>query len=293
MRPSDRERLQASVRQRLLDIARCEHADFQAVLTRYGLERLLYRLGCSAHREAFLLKGAFLFHAWQADVARPTRDLDLLGRSPTDGARLETVIAEITRGEVTGDGLDFPFNTIRAEPIREASPHQGIRIRLEARLGRTRIPLQLDVGFGDAAGARAVDLEYPTLLGHAPPRVLAYSPPYVAAEKLEAMITLGMVNTRLKDYYDLWRMIRTMVMPRAKLELAVQETFMMRGTAIPGDIPAALSDAFARDVQKARLWEAFLARNRLDAGGASLEEVVCELRGKFMPVLVEARRSQR
>jgi len=181
--PSNRDGLIASVRQRLLNIARRDRVDFQIVLIRYGIERFLYRLARSPHKDVFLLKGAFLFYAWQNDVTRPTRDVDLLGQGPPDIDRLVRVVAEIVGWQVTDDGLDFPPDVIRGETIREASLYDGIRIKLVALLGQTRIPLQIDVGFGDAAGRAGELLEYPTLLDQKPPRILAYRPEYVVAEK--------------------------------------------------------------------------------------------------------------
>lgn len=282
-----RARLQASVRQRLLNIAQTGNTDFQLVLTRYSLERFLYRLGRSPHRSTFLLKGAFLFYAWQHDVGRPTRDLDLLGHGTTDIRRLEGVIADIAAVEVDDDGLDFLPDTIRGEAIREASLYDGIRVRLVSTLGRTRIPVQIDIGFGDAAGPSAVELAYPTLLDQDAPRILAYRPEFVVAEKLEAMVALGDINTRLKDYYDLLRMNRTMALPREDLIEALRATFSRRGTEIPTDIPPGLADEFA-DVSRSRMWDAFIARNDLDAGGAFLVDVVQELRSYYWPLILAA-----
>lgn len=286
MTPAEREGLQASVRQRLLNIAQRDRVDFQLVLTRYSLERLLYRLGRSSHKAAFLLKGAFLFHAWQDDVARPTRDLDLLGYGAPDIARLEAVITEIVGTEVDDDGLDFLTGTIRGEAIREASLYDGIRFKLIATLGRARIPVQIDIGFGDAIGPQAVELEYPTLLDQDPPRIMSYQPQFVIAEKLEAMVVLGMINTRLKDYYDLWRMNRTMDISDEDLIGAMRATFTRRGTEIPTAVPPGLTDDFA-DKQKRQMWDAFIERNGLDAEEASLADVVRELRSTFWPLLIK------
>lgn len=290
MTAEDRARMQASVRQRLLNIAQGDNTDFQLVLTRYGLERFLYRLGRSPHRSTLMLKGAFLFYAWQQDVGRPTRDLDLLGHGTPDIRRLEGVIADIAAAEVEDDGLDFLPDTIRGEAIREASLYDGIRLRLVATLGRARIPVQIDVGFGDAAGPSAVELAYPTLLEQDAPRILTYRPEFVVAEKLEAMVVLGDINTRLKNYYDLWRVNRTMALPREDLIEALRATFSRRGTEIPAEVPPGLADGFA-DVSRSRMWDAFIARNGLDAGGASLVDVVRELRSQYWPVIEAAGRA--
>ncbi|MFO7609358.1 MAG: nucleotidyl transferase AbiEii/AbiGii toxin family protein [Candidatus Krumholzibacteriia bacterium] len=290
MTAGDRDRLQASVRQRLLDIAHRDNADFQLVLTRYGLERFLCRLGRSRHRTAFLLKGAFLFYAWRNEVGRPTRDLDLLGYGAPDIARLESIVADIAATGVDDDGLDFLRGTIKGEAIRKAALYDGIRIRLAAALGRTRIPVQIDIGFGDAAGSVGVELEYPTLLQQDPPRILTYRPEYVVAEKLEAMVTLGEINTRLKDYYDLWRMSRTMELPREGLIEALRATFLRRRTELPDEVPPGLADDFA-DTPRTRMWGAFIARNGLDPGEASFADVIKELRFYFWPLIHAAKKS--
>ncbi|MBU0741473.1 nucleotidyl transferase AbiEii/AbiGii toxin family protein [bacterium] len=289
MTADGRKRLQASVRQRLLDIAQRDSVDFQLILTRYGLERFLYRLGRSSHKATFLLKDAFLFHAWQHDVGRPTRDLDLLGPGAPDIDRLETVVADIVGTEVDDDGLDFLPDTIRGEAIREASLYDGIRIKLVATLDKARISLQIDIGFGDAAGPQAVELECPTLLDQDPPRILTYRPEFVVAEKLEAILALGAINTRLKDYYDLWRMNRTMDLSREDLIAAVRATLIRRSTSFPSDVPPGLADDFA-DVQQSRMWDAFIARNGLDAEEESLADVVKELRAHFWPLIMAAGR---
>lgn len=170
MTAEEHSRLQASVRQRLLNVAQRNRVDFQLVLTRYAIERFLYRLGRSPHRAVFLLEGAFLFHAWRNEAGRPTRDLDLLSKGTPDVKRLEAVVADIVRTEVGDDGLGFPQGSIKGEAIREISLYSGLRIRFVGTIGRTRIPVQVDIGFGDAAAHQAEELEYPTLLDQDPPR---------------------------------------------------------------------------------------------------------------------------
>ncbi len=285
----ERAPLQASIRQRLLNIAQREGIDFQLVLTRYGLERFLYRLGRSPHRSTFLLKGAFLFYAWQQEVGRPTRDLDLLGQGAPEIDRLESIVADIAAVEVDDDGLDFLPDTIKGEAIREASLYDGIRLRLVATLGRTRISVQIDIGFGDAADQQAVELTYPTLLDQDPPSILTYRPEFVVAEKLEAMVALGDINTRLKDLYDLLRISRTMELTREDQIEALQATFLRRGTEIPAEVPPGLADDFADD-SRTRMWDAFITRNGLDTEGASFADVVRELRSFYWPLILAAGR---
>ena len=199
--------LPASVRQRLLNLATERKEDFGLVLTRYGLERFLYRLSVSPHRDSFVLKGALLLQLWTAETYRPTRDLDLLARGISN-ISYRKIFSEVCSQKVEDDGLMFVLDTIRAERIRDDEAYEGVRVRVEARLGDVRVPLQIDVGLGDTIVPASEELEYPTLLKFAVPKLHAYSKESVVAEKFEAMVKLGMANSRMKDFYDLWVLAR-------------------------------------------------------------------------------------
>jgi predicted nucleotidyltransferase component of viral defense system len=194
--------LPASVRQRLLNLATERKEDFGLVVTRYGLERFLYRLSVSPHRDSFVLKGALLLQLWTADTYRPTRDLDLLGRGISN-VSYRKIFSEVCSQKVEDDGLTFLPDTIRVERIRDDEAYEGVRVRLEARLGNVRVPLQIDVGLGDTIVPSSEELEYPTLLRFPAPKLHAYSKESVVAEKFEAMVKLGIANSRMKDFYDL------------------------------------------------------------------------------------------
>ena len=266
----------ASIRQRLLDRARTCGEDFQLVLDRYAVERLLYRLSISPHREQFLLKGALLFALWFDQPHRPTRDADLLGFGPPDPERLAALAAELCAIEAD-DGLRFDVGSLAVEPIREEAAYEGLRIRLLAFLGDARCHVQWDVGFGDAVTPAPADVDYPVLLEGMPaPRLRVYSRETVFAEKLEAIATLGIANSRMKDYFDLLALLREGAMDNPVLTEAVRATFQRRGTALPDGVPFGLTDAFATDAQKQAQWTAFLRRNRLVA--PDLKTVVDELR---------------
>jgi predicted nucleotidyltransferase component of viral defense system len=193
----------ASVRQRLLNLATERKEDFGLVVTRYGLERFLYRLSVSTHRDSFVLKGALLLQLWIAETYRPTRDLDLLGRGISN-VSYRKIFSEVCSQKVEDDGLTFLPDTIRVERIRDDETYEGVRVRLEARLGNVRVPLQIDVGLGDAIVPASEELRYPTLLRFPAPKLHAYSKESVVAEKFEAMVKLGIANSRMKDFYDLW-----------------------------------------------------------------------------------------
>lgn len=266
----------ASIRQRLLDRARMRGEDFQLVLDRFAVERLLYRLSISSHRDQFLLKGALLFALWFDQPHRPTRDADLLGFGPPDAERVAAVIAELCAIEAD-DGLRFDVGSMVVEPIREEAAYEGLRIRLLAFLGDVRCHVQWDVGFGDAVTPGPADVDYPVLLADMPaPRLRVYPRETVFAEKLEAIATLGIANSRMKDYFDLLALLREGAMDTAVLADAIRATFLRRATALPQGVPFGLTDAFATDAQKQSQWSAFLRRNRLVAPG--LKAVVDEIR---------------
>ena len=282
--PTIRERKWTSLRQRLLNIAHEEHVDFQSVLTRYGLERFLCRLGRSEHRDALLLRGAFLLHAWQKDAAQPTWDIDFLGRGPLDIDRFQAMVADIATCRVDDDGMEFNPALIRVKTTRQVSLQKEIRIKVIGNIGRTVIPLRIAVGFGDTIGSEATSLTYPTLLGHEKPNVLAYQPQFIIAEKFERMAANGATNTRLRDYYDVWKISRTMDIPRPELVSSVRATFSKRGTAIPSDVPVGLSDDFARDDKQQRQWDELVDRAGLELGQGSLESIVGDLRVYLMSI---------
>lgn len=278
----------ASVRQRLLNRARAEGEDFQALLTRYVLERFLYRLGQSPHRERFVVKGAMLFVLWEGDLHRMTRDLDLLGSGPSAIADVERTVREILAVEAEDDGVAFDPDTVRGDLIREEQEYEGVRVTAEARVGNARVRLKIDVGFGDAITPDAEEATFPTLLDAPPPVLRAYPKETVVAEKLQAMVALGILNSRMKDFYDLWHLARHDAFGGPTLTEAVRATFERRATAFPTAAPLALTDEFAIDAGKQAQWRAFVRRGRVSEE-ATLVEVVAVLRAFLIPVLDAAR----
>ena len=267
----------ASVRQRLLNLARQRGENFNLVLTHYALERFLYRLSISPHADNLVLKGAMRFMAWTREVHRPTRDLDLTGLGRELEQDLGMVMFEILEaGKDLNDGLRFDGG-INLEAIREDQLYQGIRVGLTAFLGAARIPLQIDVGFADAVKPETID--YPVLLDSPAPRIKAYPKESVVAEKLQALVALGMANSRMKDFYDLWTMSRIFDFNGISLAEAIAATFQRRKTGLPENIPIGLSDDFSLD--KEIQWKAFISRNSLETGGANLPAVIADLR-KFL-----------
>lgn len=233
-----------SVRQRLLTLAQSRNWEFNRVLTRYGVERVLCRLAVSSHGERFLLKGATLFTVWEGSPHRATRDLDLLGLRRRSLEELVALFREIMAAPVEPDGLEF--GEVTAEPIRSAMEVGGIRILLRAVLAKARIQVQVDVGFGDATVPPPIRVEFPTLLNTPRPKLWAYAPETVIAEKLEAMVRLGPANTRMKDFFDVWYLAQCSTFQGDILESAIHATFAARKT------PA--SDGLC-DSTDSRIWQ--------------------------------------
>lgn len=263
MKPAKVRNVSASVRQRLLTIANDTGEDFGLVLTRYALERLLYRLSQSEYRDQFVLKGAMLFQAWTNAPHRPTRDLDLLGRGDPSLEHCQEVFRKLCQVQIDDDGLVFSAETVKAEKIKEEQEYEGVRVRFLARLENARIPIQVDVGFGDAVTPRLLD--YPTLLPMPAPRVQAYSMDAVVAEKLEATVRLGMLNSRMKDFFDIWFLAQAFPFNSEALNNALRATFERRKTRLdPGDLKALFAE-LSGDAVKHTQWRAFLRKSSLKA----------------------------
>lgn len=264
--------LAASVRQRLLNLAKKRGDAFDLVLVRYALERLLYRLSISAHADRFLLKGALLFAVWGHDEHRPTRDADLLGSGPSDPERVKSVFREIC-GIAYEDGIVFDGDSVAVEEIAEDAVYSGLRVTLRAELAGARIPVQVDVGFGDAVVPGAETVRYPAMLEFPAPELGAYPVYTVIAEKFQAMVALGEANSRMKDFYDLWAIGRRFELDGATLVRSIKATFERRKTALPEGKPVALRAEFGDIPGKAAQWTAFVRRNRLDAREIPLAKV--------------------
>lgn len=277
--------LAASVRARLLAYSRDKVLAFDLVLTRFALERFLDRLARSRHADSFVLKGGMLVMTWFDDPLRGTRDLDLLGFGDAAPDRLRATFAEIMAIHVD-DAIVFDGSGVTATPIRENAAYGGVRLRTIATLAAARIPVVIDVAFGDSVEPGLLDIEYPVLLDFPRPRIRAYAPETVIAEKFEAMVVLGRANSRMKDLYDVWSLLRSYDVDLDKLATALTATFARRGTALPAATPDVLTSAFAEDGGKDRQWRAFVAD--LAAEGPMLSTIVADLAVGLMPVVEAA-----
>jgi len=277
--------LSASVKSRLLNIARESGEEFNLLLILYGIERLLYRLSKSGHADSFVLKGAILFHFWADAPHRPTRDVDLLSRGSSDMFRMEQIFREVSQTEVVDDGLTFDASTVQAERIKEDREYEGVRVHLEGHLGTARIRLQVDIGFGDTITPKPSKRDIPCVLDFDAPRLSVYPWETVVAEKYQALVDLGMTNSRMKDFFDLRYVAREFGFDGASLAKAIRATFERRRTNIPDSRPVALSDHFCEDAAVRTRWLAFLRRSRLEA--MDLQVLADEIWTFLEPVVIE------
>lgn len=277
-----------SVRARLRSVAKAQGVDFNQVLVRFALERILYRLTQSQHADRFLLKGALLFTLWYDMPHRATRDADLLGFGASDLESVAQVFREIAAIAVD-DGIVFDPASVVALEIRKENGYGGVRVVIAGELAKARCKTQIDIGFGDAVTPGPVDSVYPVLLDDLPaPRLRAYPTYTVVAEKLHAIALLGMTNSRVKDYFDLSILLERETLDADLLVQAIEATFERRGMAVPDELPVGLTDEFSHDASRQALWQAFVKKNEL--APESLAAIVDRLRTTLEPALRRAVR---
>jgi hypothetical protein len=279
--------MSASVRDRLLNLARSSNRDFQELVIRYTVERFLARLTSSVHQDRFILKGAMLYTAWKLDDKRTTMDLDLLGTGNPDPKDLSRTFREICVVSIDDDGLMFDKESITAVPIREEAIYDGVRVVMRVHLGVVSIRLQVDVGFGDAIVPAPQPAEFPSLLAENGPVVKAYSPETVVAEKFNAMVLLGMANSRMKDYFDIWMLSRSFAFEGPVLREAIANTFRKRQTSLPESMPVGLTEEFSGSNTKQAQWGGFIRRQKRLGTAPSLPDVVKGIHSFLRPVATQ------
>ena len=275
-----------SVRSRLLNLAKSEGSDFNSVLTRYALERFLYRISVSSYANAFLLKGALLFALWYDMPHRPTRDIDLLGLGEDDLETVRQIFHEISLLPFH-DGINFDHSNVIVEKIRKNTGYTGARVIISGELAKARCKIQIDIGFGDAVTPGPIDAIYPVLINDFPaPQIRTYPIYTVIAEKLHAIVLLGMTNSRLKDYLDLEILLSNELLNPNTLAHAIIATFKRRGMPLPSSRPIGLSDEFANDISRQSIWKVFLRKNGLEV--KPLLGIITALRAHLEPALNNA-----
>lgn len=283
----------ASVRARLLRLARERGEDFQLVLTRYANERVLFRLASSPHAGRFVLKGASLFTLWTGKPHRATRDIDLLGFGDSGVEHVREVFSEVLALDAADDGVRFDLDTLVAGLIRDEQEYGGVRVELVARVTNAQVRLQVDVGFGDAITPEATVVDFPSLLDFPAPRLRAYPRETVVAEKLEAMVRLGMANSRMKDFYDLLVLARTFAFDGQLLTRAIRATFERRKTPLPASLPVALTATFADDPTKKTQWSGFVRKAGVDDAGSLAETIAAVAAFAERPLLAALQGTSR
>lgn len=275
----------ASIHQRLLNISRIQNRPFNDILQLYALERWLYRLSQSTFRERFVLKGALLLIAWKTPSTRPTRDIDLLGRLNNDLEIIRGAIANINRTSVDDDGLEFDGDSVSTETIAEDADYEGVRAKFQGQLGNSRIAMQVDIGFSDVMTPGPIVTSYPTFLEQPAAELLAYNRETAIAEKFEALVKLGELNSRMKDFFDIWLLARTFAFDGAELAAAIESTFAQRQTPLEL-APVCFSERFTTNPDKGKQWKAFLRRGQINPA-PEFAGVVAQIR-EFLQPMAEA-----
>lgn len=278
---AEKHNLPASIHQRLLNRAHETGQSFNELLQYYGMERLLYRLSISEHADKFILKGALMFNVWGLASLRPTRDIDLLGRTSNAIESIAEIFSQVCKSNAEADGLTFD-ETLRSESIKEDADYAGVRITVIAYLGKTKFPIQIDIGFADVVTPTPKKLEYPTLLDYPAPYLYAYPRETVLAEKIQAMIALGMSNSRMKDFYDVWQLLTCFEFDGTVVQSALEKTFENRNTALPKRDHVIFSDSFGKS--KAIQWNAFMRKLKI-VDAAEMETILDVIRRFLAPVM--------
>lgn len=275
----------ASIRAKLLNKSKATNRPFLELLTYYSIERFLYRLSVSSYAQKFFLKGALMFKVWEAIDHRPTMDIDLLGKTPNTIENLENICRMICKQNISpDDGILFFPDTVRGKVIQTEAEYEGIRLEFEGDLNKAVLHMQIDIGFGDIIYPEPQILSYPTILNLPAPRLHGYTPESVIAEKLEAMIKRGMLNSRMKDFFDIWFLSKQFPFNSTILGNAIKTTFSRRGTILRSS-PECFSEQFFSASSKNSQWQSFIRKNSLNAASEPLETVVKQITAFLQPVL--------
>jgi predicted nucleotidyltransferase component of viral defense system len=280
----EKKRKAQSVRAKLLNKARKEERPFMELLQLYAMEKYLLRISKSDYTDDFVLKGALMLRTAGIGDLRPTRDIDFSKQQADDAETLTHIFKECCEIAVEEDGLFFDPETMKSEEIRENQSYRGIRLTFRATLGSARIPMQIDIGFGDTITPNPLLIEFPSILGDEQPKLQAYTFETAVAEKYEAMVQLDMANSRMKDFYDIWYISNHIQLDPENLQNAIRQTFLRRGTELPLEKPAALTDEFYEDQSKQMQWKAFIKKLHDGDCPKDLREVIIYLEQLLWPV---------
>jgi len=274
----------ASVRGRLENLARETRRPLQELMQYFVMERFLFRLSQSKHADRFVLKGALMFTVWGTPQSRATRDIDLLARADNSVDAMSRMIKDVCRQSVESDGVDFLSDSVQAVMTKEHAEYSGVRVTFVAMIQNARLPMQIDIGFGDVIHPAATMIDYPTMLDFETPQLIGYPKETVIAEKFEAMVKLGQFNSRMKDFYDIHVLLRQFGFDAEVLSLAIQKTFANRGTMVDSE-PFVFSPPFLDDSRKQIQWTAFVRKSKLSSAPDSFADVVREIDAFLLPLV--------
>jgi len=274
----------ASVHQRLLNKARGFSRPFNEILQHFAIERFIYRLSKSPHADRFVLKGALMFSVWTGSMSRPTMDIDLLGKIDNSIDMIVAVVKDACEIEVETDGIVFHKDTVSATKITEDADYEGVRVLLRGSLGGVRLFLQVDIGFGDVIIPRPDKVKYPVLLDFPPPELDGYTMESTVAEKFQAMVKLGLLNSRMKDFYDIWFLSRRFDFKGKTLTEAIAKTFEKRKTLLTSE-PTVFNPSFMKDDTKQAQWLGFINKAKLADAPISFENVAADIKVFLQPVV--------
>jgi predicted nucleotidyltransferase component of viral defense system len=283
LRKKNQQDVSVSVHQLLLNKARESGRPFNELFQYFSMERFIYRLSKSPHVQKFVLKGALMFKVWNIQATRATKDIDLLGKLENSVEAMITVMRDTCNQTVEPDGMNFDPDSMTCNPIIEDAVYEGIRVFVRGNLGKSRVLLQLDVGFGDVVFPSELDVKYPTILDFPAPTLKGYSKESMIAEKFQAMIKLGELNSRLKDFYDIWLLSKQFDFNSHVLAEAITKTFKIRRTEIPAQ-PSVFKKSFSEDQTRETQWRAFLRKTVLASTTYSFHEIMTEIKSFLVPV---------
>lgn len=282
--PKNTRNTSSSVHQRLLNKARESSRPFNELLQHFAIERFIYRLSKSPHADRFILKGALMLAAWSGPASRPTMDIDLLGRIDNSPDAVAAAMKDTCSVDVEADGMSFNAETVTAARITEGAEYQGVRVRAQGSLSNARVSLQIDVGFGDVIVPGPIRVAYPVLLDFPPPELNGYSMESTIAEKFQAMVKLGVLNSRMKDFYDIWMLSRAFDFKGELLAEAVEKTFENRNTPLTAN-PVVFAPSFIKDADKKIQWQGFIRKAKLTNAPEAFEDAVAVVKLFLAPVV--------
>ncbi|MCG8521344.1 MAG: nucleotidyl transferase AbiEii/AbiGii toxin family protein, partial [Pseudomonadales bacterium] len=274
--------VQASIHQRLLNTSKQSGRRFNDLVMYYALERFLYRLSQSEYAERFILKGGLMMNVWQTTVTRVTRDIDLLGRFDCNPESIAQVVSAICDTDIDDDGLIFDSESVNTKSITEDADYQGVRAQFRGYFGKMPLAMQIDFGFSDTVSPKPTVISYPTLLDHPSAKLLAYNRETVVAEKFEAMVKLGELNSRMRDFFDIWALSQCFNFDGNVLADAIRSTFTRRGTELEVS-PACFEDSFAKMSDKNAQWKSFLRTANVSEAPANFSDVIDHIRNFIEP----------